>query len=84
MYDKNKIPSNFLYYKQKCYKFILIQVQYYFQLAQQQQQQQQTNNASASSTGQTIQILQPVTSQVVTLGNGAQDQVNIDNVCSII
>ncbi|XP_025425774.1 nuclear transcription factor Y subunit gamma-like isoform X2 [Sipha flava] len=52
------------------------QVQYYFQLAQQQQQQQQTNNATASSTGQTIQILQPVTSQVVALGNGSQDQIS--------
>ncbi|VVC28608.1 Hypothetical protein CINCED_3A023431 [Cinara cedri] len=58
------------------------QVQYYFQLAQQQQQQQQqTNSASASSTGQTIQILQPVVpNHVVTLGNGTQDQVNMENI----
>jgi nuclear transcription factor Y gamma len=53
------------------------QVQYYFQLAQQQQQQQQqTNSATASSAGQTIQILQPVTNQVVTLGNGTQEQIS--------
>ncbi|KAE9531936.1 hypothetical protein AGLY_010138 [Aphis glycines] len=58
------------------------QVQYYFQLAQQQQQQQQqqSNNASGSSAGQTIQILQPVNNQVVSLGNGTQDQVNIESI----
>ncbi|XP_050542650.1 nuclear transcription factor Y subunit gamma [Daktulosphaira vitifoliae] len=54
------------------------QVQYYFQLAQ--QQQQQASSQSTTNAAQTIQILQPVTNQLVTLSGGSQDQVNIENI----